>query len=132
MKHPRLQEFDDKMKQLFDEVDGYLEDRYGERYSLHPARAARGATANPEHSGLFTVGADFTAGYGSQLGRGYLLAVDIKTLENVPDDVEEEIDQVAVEKVRELLPLYFPERRLEVTRDGRHFKIHGELRLGTV
>ncbi len=130
MKHPLLQEFDNKMNQLFDEVDTYLEDRYGDRYPLHPARAAHGVTANPEHSGLFTVGADFTAGYGSELGRGYLLAVDIKTLTNVPDEVEEEIDQVAVEKVRELLPLYFPDRRLEATRDGRFFKIHGDLGLG--
>ncbi|MCA1755319.1 MAG: hypothetical protein LC641_11610 [Spirochaeta sp.] len=130
MRHPKLQEFDDKMKHLFDEVDAYLEDRFGDRYPLHPARAADGSTANPEQSGLFAVGADFTAGYGSELGRGYLVAVDIKTLTEVPDDVEEEIDQVAVEKVSELLPVYFPQRQLEVTRDRRQFKIHGDLGLG--
>lgn len=130
MRHPKLQEFDNKMKELFDEVDEYLEQRFGGRYPLHPARAAHGATANPEHSGLFTVGADFTSGYGTEIGRGYLLGVDIKTLTEVPDEVEEEIDAAAVEKVQELLPVYFPDRQLEVSREGRHFKIHGDLGLG--
>ena len=131
MKHPRLQQFDNRLKELFDEVDDYLEQQYGEDYPLHPARARAGKTANKEHSGLFTVGASFSAGYGSEHGRGYVVEVEIVTLADIPDEVEEEIDEAAARKVRELLPRYFPDRRLELVRDGRLFKISGDLSLGS-
>ena len=132
MKHPRLKQFDDRLKALFDEVDDHLEERYGGRYPLHPARARKGATANKEQSGLFSVGASFSAGYGSEYGRGYVVEVEIVTLTEVPDEIEEEIDEEAARKVRELLPRYFPDRRLELVRDRRLLKIHGDLSLGTV
>ncbi len=132
MKHPSLKRFDDRLKALFDEVDNYLEQHYGDRYPLHPARAKQGATQNKEHSGLFSVGASFSAGYGSDHGRGYVVEVDMVTLAEVPDDIEEEIDEAAAQKVRDLLPLYFPDRQLELVRDGRVFKIHGDLSLGNV
>ncbi|MFP4508681.1 MAG: hypothetical protein ACLFNQ_00980 [Spirochaetaceae bacterium] len=130
IKHPQTKDFQDRLKRIFDEVDDYLEDRYGEMYDLHPARPSRGETDNKEHSGLFNVGASFTAGYGSEHGRGYVLSIEIATLEDVPDDIEDQIDEEAVEKIRELLPREFPDRELSVTRDGRVFKIHGDLSLG--
>ena len=125
-------EFDDRMKKLFDEVDHYIEDLYGERYALHPARPARGETANPEFDGLFNIGAVFTPGYGSELGRGYLIDVSMSTLEKVDDDVRREIYKVTANKVRELLPLHFPERELSVRRDRNHFKIQGDFNLGKI
>ena len=70
MWHPKTAEFDSRLKELFDEVDHYIEDRYGHTYSLHPMRPLRGETANPEADGLFNIGALFTPGYGSELGRG--------------------------------------------------------------
>ena len=54
------------------------------------------------------------------------------TLANVSKEWEERILEDAVEKVRELLPRYFPERKLQVRRDGRIFKITGDLSLGNV
>ncbi len=54
------------------------------------------------------------------------------TLADVPDDVEEEIEEVAVAFIRDRLPQYFPNRDLQVTRDGRSFKIFGDLSLGTL
>jgi len=132
MWHPKIIEFDNRMKKLFDEVDDFIEDLYGERYSLHPTRPARGETANPEADGLFNIGANFTPGYISELGRGYIIDMSISTLDKVDDNVRREIYEAAAEKVRELLPLHFPERELTVQRDGNHFKIQGDFSLGEI
>ncbi|MBR4159343.1 MAG: hypothetical protein IKT97_04735, partial [Spirochaetia bacterium] len=74
--------------------------------------------------------ADFTPGYGSELGRGYILKVEMKTLAEIPDDVRQTIFSDAVEKFRELLPVYFPERKLEIKQDQEFFKIVGDFSLG--
>ena len=127
-----MAEFDDRLKKLFDEVDNYIEDRYGDRYPLHPMRPARGETSNPEADGLFNVGANFTPGFGSELGRGYIIDVSMSTLEKVADEVRREIYEAVAHKVRELLPVHFPERDLRVRRDGNHFKILGDFSLGNL
>jgi hypothetical protein len=132
MWHPKMEEFDNRMKKLFDEVDDYIEDLYGGSYSLHPVRPARGETANPEADGLFNVGAIFTPGYGSELGRGYLIDVSMSTPDKVDEGVRREIYEAAANKVRELLPIHFPERKLTVRRDKNHFKIQGDFSLGEV
>jgi len=125
-------EFDDRMKKLFDEVDNHIEDLYGDRYDLHPTRPARGQTSNPEADGLFNIGANFTPGFGSELGRGYLIDVSMSTLEKVDENVRREIYEAAAEKVKELLPVHFPERELVVRRDGNTFKIQGDFSLGGI
>jgi hypothetical protein len=130
MWHPKTIEFDQRLKKLFDEVDAYIEDTYANAYPLHPARPARGQTANPQADGLFNIGADFTPGYGSQLGRGYLIDVTMATLEKVEDAVRQEIYHKAVDMVRQLLPAYFPGRDLSVQQDGNHCKIIGDFSLG--
>ena len=132
MWHPRMEEFDSQMKQLFDEVDHYIEDLYGDRYDLHPVRPARGETANPEADGLFNIGANFTPGFGSKLGRGYIIDMKMATLEKVDADARNEIYKAAADKVRDLLPKYFPKRELTVQRDENHFKIQGDFSLGTI
>jgi len=132
MWHPKMAEFDDRMKKLFDEVDHFIEDMYGNMYALHPVRPARGETGNPEADGLFNIGANFTPGFGSELGRGYLIDVSMSTLEKVENHVRLEIYEAAAARVKELLPVYFPERVLTVLRDGNHFKIQGDFGLGKV
>ncbi|MDR2952644.1 MAG: hypothetical protein LBU82_05325 [Treponema sp.] len=132
MYHPKMAEFDARMKKMFDEVDDYIEDVYGDKYSLHPVRPARGETANREADGLFNIGADFTSGYGSEHGRGYLISVSIATLDKVDEAARHEIREAAAEKVKELLPIHFPERKLTVKRDGNHFKIQGDFSMGYV
>jgi hypothetical protein len=132
MSYPGTAEFDRQMKRLFDEVDDYLEDTYGGDFPLHPARAERGETVNKEHSGLFNVGASFTAGFGSDYGRGYVIQVDMVTLADVEPEREEHILRDAARKAEALLPEYFPDRALHVDRDGRVFKIHGDISLGTL
>jgi len=132
MWHPKMVEFDNSMKKLFDDVDHFIEDLYGDRYDLHPVRPERGATANPEADGLFNISANFTPGHRSQLGRGYLIDVSMATLDEVDKDVYKEICETAANKVKELLPVYFPERELTVELDGNHFKILGDFSLGGV
>ena len=132
MYHPKLTSFLDRLKKLFDEVDNYIEDLYGDKYPLHPMRPNRGETANPEADGLFNIGANFTPGFISELGRGYLIDVSISTLEKVDEDVRHEIYEIVSDKVKELLPLYFPEREFTVKRDRSHFKIQGDFNLGNV
>jgi hypothetical protein len=132
MWHPKTAAFDARLKELFDEVDHYIEDRYGHTYSLHPMRPQRGETGNPEADGLFNIGARFTAGYGSELGRGYLIDISMSTLDKVDMKIRRGIYEAAAEKVRELLPLYFPQRELIVRLDGNHFKIQGDFSLGEI
>jgi len=130
--HPKLISFLDQLKSLFDEVDDHIEDLYGDKYPLHPMRPKRGETSNPEADGLFNIGANFTPGFTSELGRGYIIDVSIVTLEKVDDNVRREIYEAAKDKVVELLPVYFPERELTVRRDGNHFKIQGDFNLGVI
>ena len=125
-----MAEFDDRLKRLFDEVDACIEELYGDKYPLNPVRPARGETTNPEADGLFNIGANFTPGFNSELGRGYLIDVSISTLEKIDENLRREINETAAEKVKELLPIYFPERELTVQQDGKYFKIVGDFSLG--
>lgn len=132
MRHPRLLEWERRVKAMFDEIDDWLEDKYGGSYPLHPSRPKRGSTSNREADGLFNVGADFSAGYGSSLGRGYTVRVRMATLDNIPDKVRAEIDWDVEELVRLKLPGAFPNRALRLKRDGALLKITGDFRLGPV
>lgn len=124
---PKLVAWEARLKEVFDEVDRRLEETYGDRCTLHPARPRRGESGNPESDGLFNVGAVFTSGYGSESGRGYIVEVLMMTLDKVPDALREEILEDAVRQLQSLLPKCFPESRLQVVRDGRVFKIVGDL-----
>lgn len=127
--YERLESWERRLKELFDEIDDELEERFGSMYDLHPSRPKRGATSNKEQDGLFDVGASFSAGYGSKRGRGYVVDVDMVTLNRVPDEVQKHIEELVVERIREKLPRYFPGKDLEVTCDGHVFKITGDLSL---
>lgn len=125
--HPRLQEWEGRLKSVFDEIDDWLEDRYGADYPLHPARAARGATANREDDGLFNVGAAYSAGFGSASGPGYVVDVRMSTLAGVDASVRDRLEKEVAELLTQKLPQAFPGRRMEVKRDGGVYKIFGDL-----
>ncbi len=130
--HPKLRDFENRMEALFREVDMRLEDRWGDAFARHPNRPRRGETDNPAMDGLFETAADFTAGIGSERGRGYIVSLRVATLERVPPERFEAFMEEAAETLRELLPRYFPERKLEVVRDGPRFKIIGDFSLGSI
>jgi hypothetical protein len=130
--HPKLTAFTEKLEALFHEVDRILEDEWGDVFTLHPNRPRRGATANPEMDGLFEIAPDFTAGFGSQWGRGYLITLRAVTLDKVSQEQFEFFMEQAAGIIARKLPEYFPERRLEVVRDGTRFKIIGDFSLGSV
>ncbi len=122
-------QFETHLKQLFDQIDEELELRWGTSYALHPARSRHRTTANPEDDGLFNIGASFSAGFGSEAGRGYVIEVRMSTLDVVPEPVRNTIRAFVAARVRELLPEYFKDAHLDVVQDGGTFKIVGDLRL---
>ena len=132
MRHPKLVAWERTLKAMFDEIDDYLEDKYGNLYPLHPNRTARGGTANKESDGLFNVGCAFSAGYGSKLGRGYVIEVHMSTLSAIPEEIKMIIEKETAEMVRTKLKTYFPTRELKVEKDGSVYKIYGDMSLGTL
>ncbi|MCK5006297.1 MAG: hypothetical protein KAR73_02850 [Spirochaetales bacterium] len=129
MRHHKIEEWESKLKRVFDRVDDHLEEKYGRKYPLHPARPTRGTTSSKAHDGLFNLGASFSAGYGSKRGPGYVVEVRMVTLTRVPQYLRNQIEEEAVERLREELPREFPDRELKIERDGQVYKIHGDLRL---
>ncbi|PKL24132.1 MAG: hypothetical protein CVV47_10230 [Spirochaetae bacterium HGW-Spirochaetae-3] len=132
MYHPKMKEWDDCLKSMFDRIDRILEDRYGGSWKLRRNRPERGSTANPEADGLFNVGVFFTPGYGSEHGRGYLVEIILATEDAVPARKREEIEESVRDLLLEFLPEYLPDRKLYVDRDGSMYKIHGETGLGNL
>ncbi|WP_304221380.1 hypothetical protein [Gracilinema caldarium] len=130
--HAKLRAFENQLKALFNEVDHQLEDRWGNLYAVHPNRPRRGETADPEMDGLFEVAADFTPGIGSEMGRGYIISLRVATLDRLDPAQFEALMEEAAGIVKQLLPRYFPERSLQVVRDGKRFKIVGDFSLGFV
>jgi hypothetical protein len=128
MRYHKAEEWESRLKRVFDRIDDYLEEKYGHEYPLHPARPARGVTSSKSHDGLFNIGASFSAGYGSERGPGYVVQVRMVTLTRVPQYIRDRIEEEAVHRLREELPKEFPDRKLEVERDGPVYKIHGDLR----
>ena len=124
-----LEDFEDRLHGVLSEIDGALEERFGSRWPLHPARPPRGAAANPQYDGLFRVTASFSAGYGSKFGPGYVFRVEASTLASMPESERAAIEDEAVALLREGLARAFPGRDLRVDRDVAGYKIHGDLSL---
>lgn len=129
---PQQQSLEKHMRSLCDELDRYLEDTFGDRFPLHPNRLPRGRAARVAYDGLFSTGTQFTLGYGSESGRGYLVDIDIVTLAKVKEEDRDEIERAAIKFLRENLSKYFPDRKLEVVRDGNVYKIIGDFSLGSL
>ncbi len=123
----KILQFDSTLKKIFDMIDDFLENNYGNNYHLHPNRPVRGSTANKASDGLFNVGASFSAGYGSVYGRGYVVDVDLATLDHVPEKVQIDIENEVADLLSEIIPQYFPGQDIRISRDGGVLKIYGEL-----
>ncbi len=122
-------QWEKKLKSVFDEIDRELEDQYGDRWPLHPSRPEEGSTSNPEHDGLFNVGAAFSSGIGSRHGPGYTVEIRISTLKNIPADIRAQIKQQVFQTLEKKLPAAFPGKDLDVSDDNGVIRIHGDLSL---
>lgn len=131
MRHSKAVAWEEKLKKVFDEIDGVLENEYGKNWRLHPSRPEKGSTSNPEDDGLFNVGASFTAGYGSSHGAGYTVEIRLSTLDRVPPEIRSEIRNRVSDLLKEKLPQTFPDQQLEVVTEGTTLKIVGNLNLGS-
>jgi hypothetical protein len=80
--------------------------------------------------GLFEVAPDFTPGFGSEQGRGYVVSLRVATQDKVPPDQIRGFMEEAAGEIRKRLPRFFPNRRLEVVWDRGGFKIIGDFSLG--
>lgn len=130
--HPKQQELEDQLRRMCDDLDNHLEDMYGNEYPIHPNRLSRGKAAAVEYDGLFSTGTQFTMGYGSRDGRGYIVDIDICTLSSVKQENRETIRLEAERYLEGLLPKYFPQRKLSLVKDGNSLKIIGDFSLGNL
>lgn len=129
--HPKQAELERRMRLLCDDLDHYLEDTFGEYYPLHPNRPKRGQAASVAYDGLFSTGTQFTLGYGSTHGRGYLIIVEIRTLAKVDPDHKTEIEEAAMQHLKSIIKVYFPERDIRLEKDGTLYKLVGDFSLGS-
>lgn len=132
MKHHSLTKWEKRLYKLVKQVDHYLEDKYGQEFKRHPARPAHGQTSSVSQDGVFSVTSNFSLGLGSSHGKGYIIDIKLVTLEDIDSSRREQIEDEAVNKLREWLPDYFPERELYVKRDGNIIKLYGDLSLGHI
>ena len=128
--HPKQEELENNLSLLCQNLDNYLEDEYGSRYRIHPNRLKRGLGSNPRFDGLFSTAMAFTLGYGSNTGRGYVVEVDIRTLDRVSPEERQEINDAAFSYIQSNLKEVFPDRDLSIVKDGNLMKIVGDFSLG--
>jgi hypothetical protein len=129
MRHHKTKEWERRLKNTFDQIDLTLEEEYGDRFRLHPVRAAHGKTSSRSMDGLFNVGASFSAGFGSTYGPGYVVEIRLATLQRVPRALNEKLRNRVQAMLIELLPTTFPGKILSVDKERSHLRIHGDLSL---
>lgn len=129
MKNPLLQKWEDKLQGIFDRIDDQLEEKYGNTYPLRFNRPARGCGVTPDTDGLFELSVSFSLGIASQLGPGYVFRVKLATMSRVPQEFMTKIEDEVVEMLKMELPKEFPNKELKVARDGKNYKIYGDLDL---
>ena len=130
--HPKQEELENELANLCRNLDNHLEDKYGQKYRIHPNRLKRGAGSNTRFDGLFSTSIAFSLGYGSKSGRGYIVEVDIRTLDRVTEEDRQKILEDAFDYIKDNLKIYLPERELDIVKDGEVMKIVGDFSLGEV
>lgn len=129
MKNPLLQKWEDKLQGIFDRIDDQLEEKYGDTFPLRSNRPARGCGVTPDTDGLFELGVSFSLGIGSKIGPGYVFRVKLATMSRVPEEFMAKVEDEVVDLLNLELPKEFPDKELKVARDGRVYKIYGNLDL---
>lgn len=123
----RTEKMEETLFKALEAADMVMEERYGEKFALHPARPAHGTSVNRQYDGLFEINAGFSAGFGSKFGPGYALGFRIVTLETVPANFRAKFEEEAIEVLQAELTKTFPERGFKIVRDNDSWKIVGDL-----
>lgn len=129
--HPEQIALESIMRAMCDELDDRLEEEFGSHYPRHPNRLARGKAASVAYDGLFSTGTQFTLGYGSDHGRGYIVSVEMRTLAKVRDEDGQAVQEATVTIINELIPKYFTDREISLEKDGKVYKLVGDFSLGS-
>jgi len=129
MKNPLLVKWEKKLQHIFDKIDAYLEENYGKLYPLQPNRPMHKKGVTPDSDGLFDLGVRFTAGLGSTFGPGYVFRVKLATLNRIPKEFQEKVENEVLQLLQNELPEEFPGKELTVKREGVVYKIIGDLDL---
>lgn len=129
MKNPLLQKWEDKLQSIFDRIDDQLEEKYGHLYPLRFNRPARGHGVTPDTDGLFELSVGFSLGIASELGPGYVFKVKLATMSRIPQEFTTKIENEVVDMLNAELPKAFPDKELKVAKDGKVYKIYGNLDL---
>ncbi|AWG42494.1 hypothetical protein CR532_00490 [Candidatus Borreliella tachyglossi] len=108
------------------DVDSALEDEFGSAYEIHPNRPSRGRAANGLLDGLFRVTTSFTPGYGSRFGRGYLIIIEIITLDVVDIEFSRRVVERGIKVFGEKLDEKFPAKKVFIVHDINVYKIIGD------
>ncbi len=130
MSPTRREQWERRLRAVFEAVDAALEEKYGEQLPRHPARPPHGRTANRKYDGLFEVDGKFSLGLGSGQGPGYVVEARVATLARVPRELRRQIEADLVEWLAVELARQFPGRELRVVRDAAGgLRIVGDLSL---
>ncbi len=129
MQNPLLAKWESKLQGIFDRIDTYLEEKYGDAYPLRYNRPPHGCGVTPDTDGLFELGFSFSLGISSQLGPGYVFRIKLATSSKVSPEFFTKIENEVVDMLKRELPKEFPDKNLQVAKDGRNYKIYGNLDL---
>ena len=129
MCNPLLMKWETKLHGIFDRIDTYLEEKYGDAYPLRYNRPPHGCGVTPDTDGLFELGFSFTLGIASELGPGYVFRIKLATSSKVSPEFFSQIENEVVDMLRKELPKEFPDKNLKVAKDGKNYKIYGNLDL---
>ncbi len=122
-----LDKWERSLDQMLGEIDDILEEMYGGKFCLHPTRSPRGKTSQKSQDGLIQIKSNFSLGFGSELGEGYVIAPRFATLDFVPVEEREKATELLLAEIRKRLPLFFPGKELSVDWEGKVLKIYGDL-----
>ncbi|BCR21540.1 hypothetical protein [Borrelia sp. HM] len=121
-----FEKFENELFNICLDVDYILENEFGSFYEIHPSRPSRGSASNGILDGLFRVTTSFTLGYGSKFGRGYLIIIEIITLNVVDEEFTNKVIKRGIKVFAEKLKEKFPEKNLSIVYDINVYKIIGD------
>ena len=122
----KFEELENVLFNICLDVDSVLENEFGSAYEVHPNRPPRGKAANGILDGLFRVTTSFTPGYGSNFGRGYLVIIEVITLDVIDVEFIKRVTERGIQIFRERLREKFPEKKLCIVHDINVYKIVGD------